>query len=103
MAGSSFDSRRRFLNDAGRIVSAAGLAAAWPGLARAQGKPITVGFLYTGVRQDYGWNQAHTVAARQLVRLECVNEVVQEHVPESAGAVDVKAGKSRLDGRRCSD
>ena len=33
---------------------------------RAQGKPTTVGFLYTGVRQDYGWNQAHTVAARQI-------------------------------------
>jgi basic membrane protein A and related proteins len=99
-AGSSFDSRRRFLNDAGRIVSAAGLAAAWPGLARAQGKPMTVGFLYTGVRQDYGWNQAHTVAARQIGKLDGVKVIEQENVPETAEAEKVMESMIRLDGAR---
>lgn len=100
MAGFSFDSRRRFLNGAGRMVSAAGLAAAWPGLVRAQGKPTTVGFLYTGVRQDYGWNQAHTVAARQIGKLSGVKVLEQENVPETAEAEKVMESMIRLDGAR---
>jgi simple sugar transport system substrate-binding protein len=100
MAASRFDSRRRFLNDAGRMVSAAGLAAAWPGLARAQGKPTTVGFLYTGVRQDYGWNTSHTVAARQIGQLPGVKVIEQENVPETAEAEKVMESMIRLDGAK---
>ena len=62
------NSRRQFLANTGNIIAAGSLAAVLPLLARAQAKPMTVGFLYTGVRQDYGWNQAHVVAARQIAK-----------------------------------
>ena len=47
--------RRRLLG-----TSAAGLAAATLPLggALAQGKPLVVGFIYVGPRDDYGYNQA---------------------------------------------
>ena len=66
MACSPSPSRRQFLGKAGQVAAAAGLASALPLLARAQAKPMTVGFIYTGVRQDYGWNHAFAVAARQI-------------------------------------
>ena len=52
-------SRRTFL----------GAAAASPLVLSALGGParaadITIGIIYVGSRQDYGWNQAHAVAAR---------------------------------------
>src|SRR5476649_514865 len=77
-------SRRQFLARSGNIIAAGSLAAALPMLARAQAKPMTVGFLYTGVRQDYGWNQAHVVAARQIAKLDGVKLLEQENVPETA-------------------
>src|SRR5271156_6216427 len=54
-------SRRTFL----------GAAAASPLVLSALGGParaadITIGIIYVGSRQDYGWNQAHAVAAKAL-------------------------------------
>ncbi|MGA2043808.1 MAG: BMP family ABC transporter substrate-binding protein, partial [Roseiarcus sp.] len=49
-------SRRQFLG------SAAAGALALAGGARAAGA-VTVGFIYVGSKDDYGWNQSHAVAA----------------------------------------
>jgi basic membrane protein A len=93
-------SRRRFLGTASNIISAAGLSAILPQLAIAQGKPMTVGFMYTGVRQDYGWNQAHSVAARQIGKISGVKVIEQENVPETAEAEKVMESMIKLDGVR---
>jgi simple sugar transport system substrate-binding protein len=100
MARSPSPSRRQFLGKAGQVAAAAGLASALPLLARAQAKPMTVGFIYTGVRQDYGWNQAFAVAARQIAKLDGVKIIEQENVPETAEVEKVMESMIRLDGAR---
>jgi simple sugar transport system substrate-binding protein len=73
--------RRRF------VVSAAGGAlgasfGALPLSALAQ-KPVTVGLIYVGPRDDFGWNQAHAVAAKALRVVPGVKVVEEENVPET--------------------
>ena len=73
--------RRRFVQTAlaGAAFSATGSA---PLRALAQ-KPITVGMIYVGPRDDYGWNQAHAVAAKALRGVPGVKVVEEENVPET--------------------
>jgi len=68
--------------------------------ARAAVKPITVGFIYVGPRNDYGWNQAHAVAAKKIARLEGVKIVEQENVPETVEVEKVMEGMILQDGAR---
>lgn len=44
---------------------------------------MTVGYLYVGARNDYGYNQNHAVAAQAVGQLPGVRLVEQERVPES--------------------
>ncbi|WP_298930162.1 BMP family ABC transporter substrate-binding protein [uncultured Ramlibacter sp.] len=74
--------RRQFLGHS--ALGAAGLAAAGLPLASlAQGKPVTVGIIYVGPRDDFGWNQAHAVGAAALRQLPNVKVVEEENVPET--------------------
>ena len=63
-------------------------------------KPITAGFIYVGPRNDYGWNQAHAVAAKKIARLEGVKIVEQENVPETVEVEKVMEGMILQDGAR---
>jgi len=56
-----------------------GLAA---GTAHAQ-QPITVGVVYSGSKQDYGYNQSHAQAAAALKKAPGVKVVEEERVPET--------------------
>lgn len=92
-------SRRQVLKAAGGLVSAAGLSTLLPQLgAQAAVKPVTVGFIYVGPKNDYGWNQAHAVAARKIAKLEGVKLIEQENVPETAEVEKVMEGMIRQDG-----
>ena len=74
--------RRQWLASMG--ATGAGLAAfGWPALAAAQAKPITVGFLYVGAKDDFGYNQAHAEAAAQIKKMAGVKVVEEENVPET--------------------
>lgn len=93
--------RREFLQDSGLVIAASGLTALLPSLrASAAVKPITVGFIYVGPRNDYGWNQAHAVAARKIAKLEGVKLIEQENVPETVEAEKVMEGMIRHDGAK---
>jgi simple sugar transport system substrate-binding protein len=73
-------SRRRFVGSA--AAGAAGIAAGgWSLPARA--KDVVVGLIYVGPRDDYGWNQAHAVAAKALRSVPGVKVVEEENVPET--------------------
>jgi simple sugar transport system substrate-binding protein len=73
--------RRRFVQTA--IAGAAlGVTGSLPLRASAQ-KPVTVGLIYVGPRDDYGWNQAHAVAAKALRSVPNVKVVEEENVPET--------------------
>jgi basic membrane protein A and related proteins len=91
--------RRDLLAMSGCIVGASGLASLLPVVeVRAQTKPVTVGFIYVGPRNDFGWNQSHAVAAKRIAQLPNVKLIEQENVPETVEAEKVMEGMIRQDG-----
>ena len=93
-------SRRRFLADGANVLAAGAVASMLPGLVAAATKPITVGFIYVGPRQDFGWNQAHWDAARKIATMDGVKVVEQENVPETAEVEKVMQSMIELDGAK---
>ena len=86
-------SRRKFL----------GAAAASPLVLSALGGParaadITIGIIYVGSRQDYGWNQAHAVAAKALKEVPGVKVVEEENVPETVAVMKTMESMINIDG-----
>ena len=100
MSNSSKFSRRDILSAGGNIVAASTLFAMLPGMAAAAAKPVTVGFIYVGPRQDFGWNQSHWDAARKISKMENVKVVEQENVPETAEVEKVMQSMIQLDGAK---
>jgi len=74
-------------------LGAAGLAP----LAFAQ-KPITVGVIYVGPRDDYGYNQAQALAAAELKKMPGIKVVEEENVPETAAVQKTMTGMIAQDG-----
>ncbi len=92
-------SRRRFLDATANVVAAGTVMALLPSLASAA-KPMTVGFIYVGPRQDFGWNQAHWVAAQKIAKMDGIKVVEQENVPETAEVEKVMESMIQLDGAK---
>ena len=90
-------SRRRFLDATANVVAAGTAMALLPSMASAA-KPMTVGFIYVGPRQDFGWNQAHWVAAQKIAKMDGIKVVEQENVPETAEVEKVMESMIQLDG-----
>ena len=92
-------SRRRFLDATANVVAAGTVMALLPSMASAA-KPMTVGFIYVGPRQDFGWNQAHWVAAQRIAKMDGIKVVEQENVPETAEVEKVMESMIQLDGAK---
>jgi simple sugar transport system substrate-binding protein len=75
------------------------LAAALQGR-RAFAKDVTIGFLYVGARDDFGFNSSHAQAAAALKRLPGVRVVEEENVPETMAVVKAMESMITLDGAR---
>ncbi|MCQ1836421.1 BMP family ABC transporter substrate-binding protein [Neorhizobium galegae] len=89
--------RRNFLQ-----ASAAGLAAGVaPGLigspAMAQ-TALTVGFIYVGPKDDYGYNQAHAEGAAVIKKMPGITLVEEENVPETVDVQKTMESMINLDG-----
>lgn len=96
-------SRREMLKTSGNVVGFAALTAMIPGLAAKaaeSGEELVVGFIYTGPRDDFGWNQAHAVAARQIAEMDNVRVIEQENVPETERVSNVMQSMIQLDGAK---
>ena len=78
-------------------LGAAGTLGAWSPWAQAQ-KPLTVGVIYVGPRDDYGYNQAHAQAAAELKKLPGIKLVEEENVPETAAVQKTMTGMIAQDG-----
>ena len=78
-------------------LGAAGTLGVLSPLARAQ-KPLTVGVIYVGPRDDYGYNQAHAQAAAELKKMPGVKLVEEENVPETAAVQKTMTGMIQQDG-----
>ena len=61
-------------------------------------KPVTVGLIYVGPRDDYGWNQAHAVAAKALRAVPGVKVVEEENVPETSAVRKTLESMVQVDG-----
>jgi basic membrane protein A and related proteins len=93
MATGRFD-RRTFLKASAASVLASGSGAR---LARAAEKPI-IGIVYVGPRDDFGWNQAHAVAAKALKTIPGVTVVEDENIPETEQCAKTMESMINLDG-----
>jgi basic membrane protein A and related proteins len=78
-------------------LSAAGTLGAWSANAFAQ-KPLTVGVIYVGPRDDYGYNQAHAEAAAEIKKMPGIKVVEEENVPETAAVQKTMGGMIAQDG-----
>ena len=56
-------------------------------------KPVTVGFIYVGPKDDLGYNQSHADGAKYIRRMPGVKTVEEENVPET---LDVQKTMSRM-------
>jgi basic membrane protein A len=61
-------------------------------------KPITVGVIYVGPRDDYGYNQAQAEAAAALKKMAGVKVIEEENVPETAAVQKTMTGMIAQDG-----
>jgi hypothetical protein len=81
-------------------LGAAGSLGSWSALAFAQAKPLTVGVIYVGARDDYGYNQAHAQAAAEVKKMPGIKVVEEENVPETAAVQKTMAGMISQDGAK---
>jgi basic membrane protein A and related proteins len=80
-----------------------GAAAASPFILSGRSDPalaagVTVGIIYVGSRQDYGWNQAHAVGAQALREIPGVKVVEEENVPETVAVAKTMESMINIDG-----
>jgi basic membrane protein A len=80
-------------------LGAAGTLGSWSALANAQ-KPLTVGVIYVGPRDDYGYNQAHAQAAAEVKKMAGIKVVEEENVPETAAVQKTMTGMISQDGAK---
>ena len=78
-------------------LTAAGTLSTWSELALAQ-KPMTIGVIYVGPRDDYGYNQAQAQAAAEIKKLPGIKVVEEENVPETAAVQKTMTGMIAQDG-----
>ncbi len=88
--------RRRFLQTSG----AAALAAGFLPRAAFAADPLTIGIIYVGARDDFGWNQSHAVAVQALKSLPNVKVVEEENVPETDAVSKTMESMINLDGAK---
>jgi basic membrane protein A len=88
--------RRRLI--AGGALAGASLAL--PGAIRSAfaQAPITVGVIYVGPRDDFGYNQAHAEGAAELKKIAGVKVVEEENVPETQAVQKSMQGMISQDG-----
>ena len=89
--------RRRFLQST--VAGAAGLTLGAGSLGRAYAATdLTIGVIYVGARDDFGWNQAHAVAVQTLKSVPGVKVVEEENVPETDAVSKTMESMINLDG-----
>jgi simple sugar transport system substrate-binding protein len=59
---------------------------------------VTIGMVYVGPRDDFGWNQAHAVAAKAIKSVAGVKVVEEENVAETDACAKTMESMVNLDG-----
>jgi simple sugar transport system substrate-binding protein len=79
-------------------ATAAAASAALPGRRAWAAGSMTVGFIYVGSRDDYGYNQSHAEGAAAVRKMPGLSVVEQERVPETVACANAMEGMIHLDG-----
>jgi basic membrane protein A and related proteins len=61
-------------------------------------KPLVMGFLYVGAKDDFGWNQAHAEGKAGIAKLPGVKAVEQANVPETTDVQEAMRNMIEQDG-----
>ncbi len=91
--------RRRFLQTT-TAGAAAILSGTVPFRAAQAAEDLTIGVVYVGARDDFGWNQAHAVGVKALKELPGVKVVEEENVPETDAVSKTMESMINLDGAK---
>ncbi len=86
-------SRRHLLQGSAALALGSAL-----GLRSAAAADTTIGFIYVGSRDDYGYNQAHAQGAAALKKLPGIKVVEEEKVPETEAVEKTMESMINLDG-----
>lgn len=89
--------RRQFLKSSASVASLAAASSILP-VGRAFAADITVGFIYVGPKDDYGYNQAHAEGAAAIKSIAGVTIVEEELVPETVEVQKTMESMINLDG-----
>jgi len=84
-----------------KSVGAAGATASLGGLsefALAADKPLTIGMIYVGPKDDFGYNQSHFEAASEIKKMPGIKIVGEENVPETQAVQKTMQGMISQDG-----
>lgn len=82
------------------LLGVAGLVAALGVPAQGGGKEVTIGFIYVGPKDDYGYNQAHAAGAAAVKKMSGVKVTEEERVPETTDVQKSMESMIKLDGAR---
>src|ERR1700754_2928447 len=86
-------SRRRLLQGGAALTLGTAL-----GARSAAAADTTIGFIYVGSRDDYGYNQAHAQGAAALKKMPGLKVVEEEKVPETDAVEKTMESMINLDG-----
>jgi basic membrane protein A len=86
-------SRRRLLQGSAALTLGTAL-----GARSAAAADTTIGFIYVGSRDDYGYNQAHAAGAAALKNMPGLKVVEEEKVPETDAVEKTMESMINLDG-----
>ena len=78
----------------GMLAGGTGIREAWAQVA----KKVTMGFIYVGPRDDYGYNQAHFEGKSAIAKQSWIKAVDQENVPETIAVQKAMDSMINLDG-----
>lgn len=90
-------SRRRFLQSSAAAVGATAVLPFGISAASAAGE-LTVGFIYVGPKDDFGYNQSHAEGAAAVKAMAGVKVIEEENVPESNDVVNTMESMINFDG-----
>ena len=80
-------------------TAAVGAASVLPKAAMAQ-DALTVGFIYVGPKDDFGYNQAHAEGAMAVKAMEGVTVIEEENVPETVDVQNTMESMIQFDGAK---
>src|SRR5262249_25759232 len=90
-------SRRQLLNGAGALGAGA-LVTALPFRAPVAADVTTVGFIYVGPHDDFGYNQAHAQGAAAVKKMAGVKVLEEENVAEDVAVAKTMQSMIEQDG-----